>query len=108
MGLGIDHDGSVDVTAPKGEVIDADGTRVRSGWVGQVHHAAQQRGAAGNNPHHMGEASVSPAGQGQADGAHRLPQPLGGSAVAAGQPRYLFDERPPTADRGRAQEPPDP
>ncbi len=107
VGLGIDHDGSVDVTAPQSEVVHADGTRFRGGRIGQVHHAAQQGGAAGGNPHHLGEASASPAGQCQTDGAHGLPQSFGDPAVAAGQPRYLFDERPPTAFRGRAQEPPD-
>ncbi|GAA3791858.1 hypothetical protein GCM10023083_29230 [Streptomyces phyllanthi] len=73
VGLGVDHDRSVDVTASEREVVHADGAGLRRGRVGQVHHPAQQRGAAGRDTHDLGETGTGPAGQGQPDRTHRLP-----------------------------------
>jgi hypothetical protein len=109
VSLGIDYDRSVDVTTPEREVVHANGARLGRCRVGQVHHPAQQRGAAGRDAHDLSEAGTGPAGQGQPDLTHRLAQPLGDPAVAAGQSRrHLLHERPPAACRGRAEEPTDP
>ncbi|MDQ1013483.1 hypothetical protein QFZ43_000032 [Streptomyces afghaniensis] len=105
VGLGVDHDGSVDVAATHGEIVHTDRPGFRGGRIGHLHHAAQERSAAGGDPHELGEAGTGPAGQGQTDRAHRLPQPFGDPAVAASQPWHLLHERPSAACRGRAQEP---
>ncbi|MBB4789732.1 hypothetical protein BJY54_000344 [Streptomyces nodosus] len=108
MGLGVDHDRSVDVAAPEREVVHADGAGLRRCRVGQVHHPPQQRGAAGRHAHDPREAGTGPARQGQPDLTHRPAQPLGDPAVAAGQSRRLLHERPSAAGRGRAEESPNP
>lgn len=61
VGLGVDHDRSVDVAAPESEVVHADGAGLRRCRVGQVHHTPQQRGAAGRDAHGPGEAGTGPA-----------------------------------------------
>lgn len=63
MGLGVDHDRSVDVPAAQREVVHADGAGASRGRVGQVHRPAQQRGAACDDAHELGEAGAGPAGQ---------------------------------------------
>lgn len=97
VGLGLDDDGSVDMAAPQREVADADRPWLWGGRTGQVHHSAQERGAAGGDAHELSETGAGSAGQGQTERTHGLSQPFGDPAVAAGQSRHLLHERPPTA-----------
>lgn len=79
MGLGVDHDRSVDVATPEGEVVLAEGAGPRRFRVGQLHHPAQQHGPAGRETQYPGQPGTGPARQGQPDRVHGLPQPLGPS-----------------------------
>jgi hypothetical protein len=106
--LDVDQHRAVDVSAPQGEVVDAQHPHNTGRRVRQRPYQPHQRHPAHVDGHVSGQPCAGPAAECQRDALQHPAQADAAATVPGGQPGDLLDERRPHAVLVAAEQPPHP